>query len=89
MASCGWARCLTIRSEWMAKASRVGTHILAWTLLFWGLVASITALLLSPDILASLKGGLMAIFYVPLSFAAWMSLACFGLAGVLGDQFEA
>lgn len=74
---------------WLAKASRVGTHVLAWTLLFWGLVTSIVGLLLGPEIVASLKGGLKPVFYVPLSQAAWMSLACFGLAGVLGDQFEA
>jgi hypothetical protein len=73
---------------WLAKPSRVGTHILAWTVLFWGLAASVTTLLLSEDIVASLKGGLSVFFYLPLAQAAWMSLACFGIAGVIGDQFE-
>jgi hypothetical protein len=73
---------------WLPAPSKAGTHTLAWTILFWGLLASIAGLLVGGAVVDSLKGGLFTYLYLPLAQAAWMSLACFGVAGVLGSQLE-
>ena len=74
---------------WAPAPSSAGAHILAWALLFWGLVAAVVALLLGGDVVAHLKAGLSTTFYLPLAGAAWMALACFGIAGVVSDQMDA
>ncbi len=73
---------------WMPAPGRAGSGALAWTILFWGLVASIVGLLVGPEVVASLKSGLSQVFYMPIAQAAWMSLACFGIAGVIGSQID-
>jgi hypothetical protein len=73
---------------WLKGPGKAGTNTLAWTILFWGLVASVAALLVSGAVIDTLKSGLFAILYLPLAQVAWMSLACFGIAGVLGSQLD-
>ncbi len=73
---------------WMKGPGKAGTHSLAWAMLFWGLLGSLVLLLVSGGVIDALKAGLSVYLYVPLANVAWMSLACFGIAGVLGSQLN-
>ncbi len=73
---------------WMPSSSRAATPFLIWALLLWPLIASIVALALSEDILATAKASISAVLYFPLAGVAWMVLASFGIAGVIGEQIE-
>jgi hypothetical protein len=73
---------------WLKGPGKAGTHTLAWTMLFWVLLASIVSLLVGGAVIDTLKGGLSIYLYKPLASVAWMSLACFGIAGVLGSQLN-
>ena len=71
---------------WMPANTRAGTPFLLWAVLLWPLLASLTGLILSEDIVATLKGQLSVFFYLPLAGVAWMTLASFGIAGVVAEQ---
>ncbi len=70
---------------WMPHPARAATPFLTWALLLWPLVASIVFLVLSEDILATAKAGLSTLLYFPLAGVAWMALASFGIAGIIGE----
>jgi hypothetical protein len=73
---------------WLKGPGKAGTNGLAWAMLFWSLIAAIAALLLGGAVIDALKAGLSTYLYLPLANVAWMSLACFGVAGVLGSQLN-
>jgi len=74
---------------WLPSDGRAGTHILVWMVIFAPLLASLGALAISEDILPALKSSLASVFYLPLAGAAWMTLAGFGLGGVISEKIQA
>ena len=73
---------------WLPSPSRAGAVVLAWVVLFWPFVAMIGALLLSENIVATLKSSLSVFIYLPLAGVAWFTLTSFGVAGVISEQLS-
>tara|TARA_R110002073_G_scaffold74100_7_gene181217 strand:+ start:11441 stop:12304 length:864 start_codon:yes stop_codon:yes gene_type:complete len=71
---------------WLPAPSRAGTPVLVWMVIFWPLVATLASLLLSEDIVASIKASLSIFLYLPLAGAAWLTLGSFGIAGVVSQR---
>ncbi len=73
---------------WLPGPGRAGTQLLAWVHIFWGLVAAVAALAIAGDVVAALKANLSGAVYLPLAGVAWLTLASFGVAGVVANQIE-
>jgi len=71
---------------WLPSTSKAGTPVLVWSVLFWPLIATLAALLVTEDIVATIKASLSTFLYLPLSGAAWLALASFGIAGVVSQR---
>jgi hypothetical protein len=73
---------------WLPPPGRAGSHVIAWLLIVWPLVTSITVWLVSGNLGATLKNSLNGVLYMPLAAMAWAALTGYGVATVAGKQLE-
>lgn len=73
---------------WLPGPGAAGTGILAWTVIIWGIAASLVALLVGGNIGATLKASLDGVIYMPVAMSAWLAFAGYGAATVLGKSLE-
>jgi hypothetical protein len=75
---------------WLPSSGSMGTHIMAWMLLVWPLVASLaTNLALAGDgVSARVKADMVGIFWSPITAIAWAVLIGYGIASTAGKSLE-
>lgn len=73
---------------WLPAPGTAGAGILAWTVIVWGIVASLVALLVGGSIGSTLKGALDSIIYIPVATSAWLAFAGYGAATIFGKSLE-
>lgn len=73
---------------WLPPTKKPPCMPIAWTFLFWGLITMVATLFIGGEILSNIKAGLSTYFYLPLAAAAWLALASFGIAGIIGNKFD-
>ncbi len=75
---------------WLPTAGAAGTHVVAWLLIIWPLVASlvINLALFDGSVGDHIKAGLVLIFWMPTVAVAWTALTGYGVASFIGKSLE-
>lgn len=73
---------------WLPGPSRAGSSWLAWILILYPVIASLTLLIIGGNMLGTLKASLAQVVYIPTAISAWLAFSGYGLATVTGKSLE-
>lgn len=73
---------------WMPSPSSAGALIIAWIFIMWPLIKAITNMLVAGHIGATIKGAIGPTLLLPMAMAAWVGLAAYGAATLVGKSLE-